>query len=114
MNTVKFLLVSLLISSNTFSQELINTDNKSVSEASIVSNKLGNLDLLLNLTPGQKDQVSQIINGINQKNSQVSSMNLTQENKIQIIEDNEQAKIRMILNILNEAQKAVYSDSLSD
>lgn len=114
MNTVKFLLASLIMSSNAFSQEPVNTNNKSFTENHIVSDELASFELLLNLTPGQKDQVSQIINGINQKNSQVSSMNLTQENKSQIIEDNEQAKIRMILNILNEAQKAVYSDSLSD
>ena len=113
MKIFKLLFLSLLISSNGFSQSPQSSNQQEVSLESITPSEIETLVELLDLSNEQKDRVSQVLNGITQKNAKVSSMNLTEENKTQIFEGNKQAKTSMILNILNETQKAIYIESLS-
>ena len=113
MKIIKLLTLSLLISTNCFSQESENTVNEINSTENNYISELEDLKSLLDLNAEQVQQVSSILEGIEQKNDQVSSMNLIQEDKDAIIERNQQAKSAMILAILNETQKAIYLESLN-
>ena len=113
MKIFKLLALSLLISINSFSQSTEIPINQTINleETSIV--ELKNLKHLLDLNEEQVEKVSNILEGIDQKNSQVSGMNLIQEDKDAILERNQQAKSSMIVAILNEEQKILYLESLN-
>ena len=113
MKIFKLLALSLLISINSFSQSTEIPINQTINseETSIV--ELENLKHLLDLNEEQVEKVSNILEGIDQKNSQVSGMNLIQEDKDAILERNQQAKSSMIVAILNEEQKILYLESLN-
>ena len=113
MKIFKLLALSLLISINSFSQSTEIPINQTINseETSIV--ELENLKHLLDLNEEQVEKISNILEGISQKNSQVSGMNLIQEDKDAILERNQQAKSSMIVAILNEEQKILYLESLN-
>tara|TARA_B100001287_G_C22645016_1_gene512214 strand:- start:220 stop:561 length:342 start_codon:yes stop_codon:yes gene_type:complete len=113
MKIIKLLTLSLLISTNCFGQESENIKNQVYNIEKNSITELENLKSLLDLNAEQVQQVSSILEGIKQKNGQVSSMNLIQDDKDAIIERNQQAKSAMILAILNETQKAIYLGSLN-
>ena len=113
MKVIKLLTLSLLISTNCFSQESENTVNQINSTENKYITELEDLKSLLDLNAEQVQQVSSILEGIEQKNGQVSSMNLIQEDKDAIIERNQQAKAAMIVAVLNEEQKVIYLESLN-
>ena len=113
MKIIKLLTLSLLISTNCFGQESENTVNQINNTENNYISELEDLKSLLDLNAEQVQQVSSILEGIEQKNGQVSSMNLIQEDKDAIIERNQQAKSAMIIAILNETQKAIYLESLN-
>ena len=113
MKIFKLLTLSLLISINCFSQSTENTNNKIIKTEESSTNELQNLKKLLNLDADQETKISNILDGINQKNSQVSSMNLIQEDKDAILENNQKAKSAMIVAVLNEEQKVIYLESLN-
>ena len=113
MKTFKLVSLSLLISINSFSQSTEASNNQMNSTEENSTNELETLKSLLDLNSDQVMKVSNILNGINQKNNQVSSMNLIQEDKDAILERNKQAKSSMILAVLNEEQKAIYIESIN-
>lgn len=106
-------ILSLLISIISFSQESSNTVNQTYNTEENSTSELESLKTLLSLNEEQVIQVSTILEGIVQKNGQVSSMNLIQEDKDAILARNKQAKSAMIVAILNEVQKAIYLESLN-
>ena len=113
MKRIKTLLLFLTISTMSLSQTTqssqIETNNTSV----VVAEEIQELTALLDLNEDQVFEITNILNGISQKNIQVSSMNLIQEDKDEILERNNNAKTNMIIGQLNESQKAIYLDSLN-
>jgi len=113
MKIFKLLALSLLMSINCFSQSNENTVNQINNTAENTTSELESLKTLLSLNEEQVEKISNILEGISQKNSQVSDMNLIQEDKDAILERNQQAKASMIVAILNEEQKVIYLESLN-
>lgn len=113
MKIFKLLALSLLISINCFSQSIENTVNQTNNTEENTTSELESLKTLLSLNEEQLEKISNILEGISQKNSQVSDMNLIQEDKDAILERNQQAKASMIVAILNEEQKIIYLESLN-
>ena len=113
MKRIKTLLLFLTLSTMSLSQTTqssqIETNNTSI----VVAEEIQELTALLDLTEDQVFEITNILNGISQKNIQVSSMNLIQEDKDEILERNNNAKTNMIIGQLNEAQKVIYLDSLN-
>ena len=113
MKRIKTLLLFLTISTMSLSQKTqssqIETNNTSI----VVAEEIQELTALLDLNEDQVFEITNILNGISEKNIQVSSMNLIQEDKDEILERNNNAKTNMIIGQLNEAQKAIYLDSLN-
>jgi pantothenate kinase len=113
MKRIKTLLLFLTLSTMSLSQTTqssqIETNNTSI----VVAEEIQELTSLLDLNEDQVFEITNILNGISQKNIQVSSMNLIQEDKDEILERNNNAKTNMIIGQLNEAQKAIYLDSLN-
>lgn len=104
-----FLTVSTISLSQTTQSSQIETNNTNI----VVAEEIQELTALLDLNEDQVFEITNILNGISQKNIQVSSMNLIQEDKDEILERNNNAKTNMIIGQLNEAQKAIYLDSLN-
>ena len=113
MKIFKLLVLSLLISINCFSQSTQNTVNQINNTEENTASELEILKTLLSLNEEQIEKISNILEGINQKNSQVSDMNLIQEDKDAILERNQQAKAAMIVAVLNEEQKVIYLESVN-
>ena len=113
MKVLKLVFLSLLISINCFSQSNENTVNQINNTEENTTSELESLKTLLSLNEEQIEKISNILDGINQKNSQVSSMNLIQEDKDAILENNQKAKSAMIVAVLNEEQKVIYLESLN-
>tara|TARA_B100001059_G_C17476235_1_gene399455 strand:- start:45 stop:386 length:342 start_codon:yes stop_codon:yes gene_type:complete len=113
MKIFKLLALSLLISINCFSQSAENTVNQINNTEENTVSELESLKTLLSLSEEQIEKISNILEGINQKNSQVSDMNLIQEDKDAILERNQQAKAAMIVPVLNEEQKVIYLESVN-
>ena len=113
MKVLKLLTLSLLISINCFSQSTKNTVNQINNTEENTTSELESLNTLLSLNEEQIEKISNILEGISQKNSQVSSMNLIQEDKDAILENNQKAKSAMIVAVLNEEQKVIYLESLN-
>jgi pantothenate kinase len=113
MKRIKTLLLFLTLSTMSLSQKTqssqIETNNTSI----VVAEEIQELTALLDLNEDQVFEITNILNGISQKNIQVSSMNLIQEDKDEILERNNNAKTNMIIGQLNEAQKVIYLDSLN-
>lgn len=113
MKRIKTLLLFLTLSTMSLSQTTqssqIETNNTSI----FVAEEIQELTALLDLNEDQVFEITNILNGISQKNIQVSSMNLIQEDKDEILERNNNAKTNMIIGQLNEAQKVIYLDSLN-
>ena len=113
MKRIKTLLLFLTLSTMSLSQKTqssqIETNNTSI----VVAEEIQELTALLDLNEDQVFEITNILNGISEKNIQVSSMNLIQEDKDEILERNNNAKTNMIIGQLNEAQKAIYLDSLN-
>jgi pantothenate kinase len=113
MKRIKTLLLFLTLSTMSLSQTTqssqIETNNTSI----VVAEEIQELTALLDLNEDQVFEITNILNGISEKNIQVSSMNLIQEDKDEILERNNNAKTNMIIGQLNEAQKAIYLDSLN-
>jgi pantothenate kinase len=113
MKRIKTLLLFLTLSTMSLSQTTqssqIETNNTSI----VVAEEIQELTALLDLNEDQVFEITNILNGISQKNIQVSLMNLIQEDKDEILERNNNAKTNMIIGQLNEAQKAIYLDSLN-
>ena len=84
MNKIYLIFLFLLISTITLGQitEESNLDINSIE--SLSQNELEELDVLLNLSQEQKEQIYEIISGILIKNNQVKSMKLIEEDKIKI------------------------------
>ena len=108
MNKIYLIFLFLLISTITLGQitEESNLDINSIE--SLSQNELEELDVLLNLSQEQKEQIYEIISGILIKNNQVKSMKLIEEDKKAIIERNEKSKSQMIMEILIGKQKTLY------
>ena len=113
MKILKLLSLSLLISINCFSQSTENTVNQINNTDENITSELESLKILLSLNEEQIEKISNILEGINQKNNQIADMNLIQEDKDAILERNQQAKSSMIAAILNEEQKEIYLESLN-
>ena len=113
MKIFKLLALSLLISINCFSQPTENTVNQINNTEENTASELESLKTLLSLNEEQIEKISNILEGINQKNNQVSDMNLIQEDKDAILERNQQAKAAMIVAVLNEEQKVIYLESVN-
>jgi len=113
MKRIKTLLLFLIISTISLSQNTqeieLQTNNTNIS----VGDEIQELTTLLELNEEQVLEITNILNGISQKNMQVGSMNLIQEDKEDILERNNNAKTSMIIGQLNEAQKAIYLESLN-
>jgi len=113
MKIFKLLALSLLISINCFCQSTEDTVNQINNTEENTASELESLKTLLSLNEEQIEKISNILEGINQKNSQVSDMNLIQEDKDAILERNQQAKAAMIVAVLNEEQKVIYLESVN-
>ena len=98
----------LLISTITLGQIPEESNLEINSIESLPQNELEELDVLLNLSQEQKEQIYEIISGILIKNNQVKSMKLIEEDKKAIIERNEKSKSLMIMEILIGKQKTLY------
>ena len=113
MKRIKTLLLFLIISTISLSQNTqeieLQINNTNIS----VGDEIQELTTLLELNEEQVLEITNILNGISQKNMQVGSMNLIQEDKEDILERNNNAKTSMIIGQLNEAQKAIYLESLN-
>ena len=113
MKRIKTLLLFLIISTISLSQNTqeieLQTNNTNIS----IGDEIQELTTLLELNEEQVLEITNILNGISQKNMQVGSMNLIQEDKEDILERNNNAKTSMIIGQLNEAQKAIYLESLN-
>ena len=113
MKRIKTLLLFLIISTISLSQNTqeieLQTNNTNIS----IGDEIQELTTLLELNEEQVLEITNILNGISQKNMQVGSMNLIQEDKEEILERNNNAKTNMIIGQLNEAQKAIYLESLN-
>ena len=108
MNKSYLIFLFLLTSTISLGQISENTNNESNSIESLSQNELEDLNLLLNLSQEQKEQIYEIISGVLIKNNQVKSMKLIEEDKKAIIERNEKSKSLMIMEILIGKQKTLY------
>ena len=108
MNKSYLIFLFLLTSTITLGQISENTNNESNSIESLSQSELEELDVLLNLSQEQKEQIYEIISGVLIKNNQVKSMKLIEEDKNAIIERNEKSKSHMIMEILIGKQKTLY------
>ena len=113
MKRIKTLLLFLLISTISLSQSTQESEIETYNTNIIISEEIQELTALLDLNEEQILEITNILNGISQKNVQVGSMNLIQEDKEEILERNNNAKTNMIIGQLNEAQKAIYLESLN-
>ena len=108
MNKSYLIFLFLLTSTITLGQISENTNNELNNIESFSQNELEDLNLLLNLSQEQKEQVYEIISGVLIKNNQIKSMKLIEEDKKAIIERNEKSKSLMIMEILIGKQKTLY------
>lgn len=108
MNKAYLIFLFLLISTITLGQISEESNLEINSIESLSQNELEKLDVLLNLSQEQKEQIYEIISGILIKNNQVKSMKLIEEDKKAIIERNEKSKSLMIMEILIGKQKTLY------
>ena len=108
MNKAYLIFLFLLISTVTLGQISEESNLEINSIESLSQNELEKLDVLLNLSQEQKEQIYEIISGILIKNNQVKSMKLIEEDKKAIIERNEKSKSLMIMEILIGKQKTLY------
>ena len=108
MNKSYLIFLFLLTSTITLGQISENTNNELNNIESFSQNELEDLNLLLNLSQEQKEQIYEIISGVLIKNNQVKSMKLIEEDKKAIIERNEKSKSLMIMEILIGKQKTLY------
>lgn len=108
MNKEYLIFLFLLISTITLGQIPEESNLEINSIESLSQNELEELDVLLNLSQEQKEQIYEIISGILIKNNQVKSMKLIEEDKKAIIERNEKSKSLMIMEILIGKQKTLY------
>ena len=108
MNKAYLIFLFLLISTITLGQPPEESNLEINSIESLSQNELEELDVLLNLSQEQKEQIYEIISGILIKNNQVKSMKLIEEDKKAIIERNEKSKSLMIMEILIGKQKTLY------
>ena len=108
MNKAYLIFLFLLISTITLGQISEESNLEINSIESLSQNELEELDVLLNLSQEQKEQIYEIISGILIKNNQVKSMKLIEEDKKAIIERNEKSKSLMIIEILIGKQKTLY------
>ena len=76
-----FIFLFLLISTITLGQISEESNLEINSIESLSQNELEELDVLLNLSQEQKEQIYEIISGILIKNNQVKSMKLIEEDK---------------------------------
>lgn len=113
MKRIKTLLLFLIISTISLSQNTQDTELQTNNTNISVGDEIQELTTLLELNEEQVLEITNILNGISQKNMQVGSMNLIQEDKEDILERNNNAKTSMIIGQLNEAQKAIYLESLN-
>ena len=113
MKRIKTLLLFLSISTISLSQNTQETEIEIYNTSISISEEIQELTTLLDLNEEQILEITNILNGISQKNMQVGSMNLIQEDKEDILERNNNAKTSMIIGQLNEAQKAIYLESLN-
>ena len=113
MKRIKTLLLFLSISTISLSQNTQETEIEIYNTSISISEEIKELTTLLDLNEEQILEITNILNGISQKNMQVGSMNLIQEDKEEILERNNNAKTNMIIGQLNEAQKAIYLESLN-
>lgn len=108
MNKAYLIFLFLLISTITLGQIPEESNLEINSIESLSQNELEELDVLLNLSQEQKEQIYEIISGILIKNNQVKSMKLIEEDKKAIIVRNEKSKSLMIMEILIGKQKTLY------
>ena len=108
MNKAYLIFLFILISTITLGQILEESYLEINSIESLSQNELEELDVLLNLSQEQKEQIYEIISGILIKNNQVKSMKLIEEDKKAIIVRNEKSKSLMIMEILIGKQKTLY------
>ena len=113
MKRIKTLLLFLLISTISLSQNTQESEIETYNTNIIIGEEIQELTALLDLNEEQILEITNILNGISQKNVQVGSMNLIQEDKEEILERNNNAKTNMIIGQLNEVQKAIYLESLN-
>ncbi len=113
MKRIKTLLLFLSISTISLSQNTQESEIETYNTNISISEEIQELTTLLDLNEEQILEITNILNGISQKNVQVGSMNLIQEDKEEILERNNNAKTNMIIGQLNEAQKAIYLESLN-
>ena len=108
MNKAYLIFLFLLISTITLGQIPEESNLEINSIESLSQNELEELDVLLNLSQEQKEQIYEIISGILIKNNQVKSKKLIEEDKKAILERNEKSKSLMIMEILIGKQKTLY------
>lgn len=113
MKRIKTLLLFLLISTISLSQNTQESEIETYNTNISIGEEIQELTTLLDLNEEQILEITNILNGISQKNVQVGSMNLIQEDKEEILERNNNAKTNMIIGQLNEVQKAIYLESLN-
>ncbi len=113
MKRIKTLLLFLSISTISLSQNTQESEIETYNTNISISEEIQELTTLLDLNEEQILEITNILNGISQKNVQVGSMNLIQEDKEEILERNNNAKTNMIIGQLNEVQKAIYLESLN-
>ena len=113
MKRIKTLLLFLSISTISLSQNTQESEIETYNTNISIGEEIQELTTLLDLNEEQILEITNILNGISQKNVQVGSMNLIQEDKEEILERNNNAKTNMIIGQLNEAQKAIYLESLN-
>jgi len=113
MKRIKTLLLFLSISTISLSQNTQESEIETYNTNISISEEIQELTTLLDLNEEQILEITNILNGISQKNVQVGSINLIQEDKEEILERNNNAKTNMIIGQLNEAQKAIYLESLN-
>ena len=113
MRLIKLLLLFILVSINGLSQNNENIEYQYVNIDVTTQNELDDLDNLLNLSQEQKEQIFEIIRGVLIKNKQVKSMKLIEVDKIDILNQNNDSKIIMIMNVLNGKQKLPYEKYLA-
>jgi pantothenate kinase len=113
MKRIKTLLLFMTLSTMSLSQTTQSSQIETKNTSVVVAEEIQELTALLDLNEDQVFEITNILNGISQKNIQVSSMNLIQEDKDEILERNNNAKTNMIIGQLNEAQKVIYLDSLN-
>ena len=113
MNKTYLLLLFLMFSTITLSQNVENNENQQVNIEQISNNELGKLDDFLHLSQEQKEQVYEIIHGVLIKNKQVKLMKLIEEDKKAIIMRNEESKSLMIMDVLVGKQRIAYENHLN-